>query len=44
MGKNRKLFICPECHEDLGEPIDVDLYRIGWHCSKCKVKVYKEID
>jgi len=34
---------CPECGKELGEGSYVDMIRIGWCCSDCNVKIYKEI-
>jgi len=33
---------CPRCMNDLGEPTEVDLNSVGYHCSKCKIQVYEE--
>ena len=41
-GKTKKIK-CPECGEDLGEPISVDLNTEGWVCIPCNIKIYKEI-
>ena len=32
---------CPECGTDLGKGNCVDLYTLGWACSKCDIKIYK---
>ena len=37
-------FSCPECGKDMGEPTSVDIGRIGWGCTNCRIKVYKEIE
>jgi len=34
---------CPECGRELGKPSNCDLNRVGWECTKCKIKIYKEI-
>jgi len=34
---------CPECEKDLGESVSVELNRVGWCCTKCKIKIYKEL-
>lgn len=35
---------CPECGNDLGEPINCDINSIGWNCWNCNIKIYKETD
>jgi len=34
---------CPICDKQLGEPSQIDITRIGWCCSNCNIKIYKEI-
>ena len=33
---------CPVCEADLGSSTKVDIKTIGWCCSKCNIKIYKE--
>jgi len=35
--------LCPKCFKGLGKPTEVDLNTIGWHCSDCGIKIYKEV-
>lgn len=37
------LIKCPECHKDLGQETICDINNIGWGCTNCKIKIYKEI-
>jgi len=32
---------CPECCIELGEGLCVEMYQLGWCCSKCNIKIYK---
>lgn len=34
---------CPECHKQLGEWHNVDSYTIGWVCTECGIKIYKDL-
>ena len=35
---------CPGCGKDLGTAISCDLNSVGWSCSECRIKIYKEIE
>jgi len=34
---------CPECGKDLGEGMLTDYKVLGWCCSDCNIKIYKEL-
>ena len=35
---------CPQCGKDLGIATNCDMNSIGWCCTDCKIKIYKEIE
>ena len=34
---------CPKCGNELGSGSKVDMERMGWCCSRCNIKIYKEL-
>ena len=34
---------CPECEKELGQGDQVEVGRIGWCCSPCNIKIYKDV-
>jgi len=34
---------CPECGREIGLPRRTDMKTLGWVCTDCDIKIYKEI-